>query len=1271
MKIRSAIPFVLLLGVFIFSISAGYAQKASAEYISKIKPARLKSGEQIYDGIKNVFYQDQKLYVTNIWAGLQIVDVSDPAHPRELGSYTTENRSHNSVVENGLAFLSSELYGVQVLDVSNPAAPKKVGRIRTKGDVQWVISSAPYIYTAEGARGIAVYDVSDLSAPKAMGHYDTPGFAWGLFLDGTDLYVADKSGGVTILDVSDVSNPKRLGQFADMRNAKTIQVENGIAYVSNGADGLWILDVGNKAFPKLMARVPADGFIFDAFKFGSNVFLANETKKRLDIIGVADPANPVVEGSYQGSSKMYSSWKNDVIVYVAADSNTIILRHNHPPYITPIADVTVDENTPLVITPEAGDPDGDAISFSAGHLPPDAHFDAATGVISWTPTYDQSGVYPGVTISVTEQTESKLSSSTTFDIKVKHVNRPPTLADVGDTTINEEQKLSFVIPEGQDPDVEDKGRLKYRAENMPDGAVFNPTLRMFSWTPTYEQSGVYTVDFVVEDPAGGLMRDGATITVNHVDRKPLLSEVKPQVTDENKEVTFTLKGSDADKEDQDKLSYAAENLPEGAVFDPAKATFSWTPTYDQSGVYDGLRFIFKAGALADTIPVSITVNHVNRPPVMQPVAMQSVNENDTLSFTLTVSDPDVEDAGKLVVTAANLPEGAAFDGETLTFIWQPNFEQSGVYDKISFTVSDPSGLKNTQPVSITVNHVNRPPTLEALAGVTVDENNPVTITLVGSDPDIEDKSNLSYSVDNLPQGAVLEGNVFKWTPGYDQSGTYPLTFTASDGRLSVSQSMTITVNHVNRPPVLENIVAQTVDENVKLEFTVKGSDPDTEDAGKTTLSAANLPQGATFDAQSGLFSWTPTFDQSGEYTVTFTISDPQQASASQDVPVTVNHVNRTPEFPAQAAQTTDENSTLTFTLLPATDPDKEDADKLVYSAAGLPPGATFDAATHTFNWTPGYDQAGEYTVTFTVSDGAFTVEQPVTIKINNVNLAPELGRFDNPQIDENQSWSMALDVKDPDKEDSGKLKVTVTNLPQGAAFDEATRTLSWTPGYDQAGDYAGIQVEVTDVGGLKDALSFDIKVNNVNRAPEIKVPGSQQVDENKSLAFSVSASDPDREDADKLTITMGDAPGGASFDGGNFSWTPGFDQAGEYTITFTVSDGETETSAPVQITVNNVNRAPEIDGPGSGEVQAGSSLSLAFTGSDPDGDKLNYTLSGAPSGMTVSTDGTVSWTPADDVSGDYSVTITVSDGSEEASKSFDVRVTPKPAPAPPDSTQGQ
>jgi hypothetical protein len=65
-------------------------------------------------------------------------------------------------------------------------------------------------------------------------------------------------------------------------------------------------------------------------------------------------------------------------------------------------------------------------------------------------------------------------------------------------------------------------------------------------------------------------------------------------------------------------------------------------------------------------------------------------------------------------------------------------------------------------------------------------------------------------------------------------------------------------------------------------------------------------------------------------------------------------------------------------VLSATD---ADGDSLVYSASNLPEGASFDAGTHTFSWTPRYDQAGVYTVHFEVSDGVYTDEEDVTITV--------------------------------------------------------------------------------------------------------------------------------------------------------------------------------------------------------------------------------------------------------------------------------------------------
>lgn len=58
------------------------------------------------------------------------------------------------------------------------------------------------------------------------------------------------------------------------------------------------------------------------------------------------------------------------------------------------------------------------------------------------------------------------------------------------------------------------------------------------------------------------------------------------------------------------------------------------------------------------------------------------------------------------------------------------------------------------------------------------------------------------------------------------------------------------------------------------------------------------------------------------------------------------------------------NENLNF-MVTAIDPE---ASPLIFSASGLPSGATFNSATNTFNWTPGSAQTGNYSITFTVKD---------------------------------------------------------------------------------------------------------------------------------------------------------------------------------------------------------------------------------------------------------------------------------------------------------------
>ena len=86
------------------------------------------------------------------------------------------------------------------------------------------------------------------------------------------------------------------------------------------------------------------------------------------------------------------------------------------------------------------------------------------------------------------------------------VNLPPVLALIGGKSINESELLTFTISATD----ADGDQLVYSASNLPDGASFDPETKTFSWTPRYDQAGIYTVHFEVSD---GVLTDEEDVTI--------------------------------------------------------------------------------------------------------------------------------------------------------------------------------------------------------------------------------------------------------------------------------------------------------------------------------------------------------------------------------------------------------------------------------------------------------------------------------------------------------------------------------------------------------------------------------------------------------------------------------------------------------------------------------------------------------------------------------------------------------------------------------------
>jgi hypothetical protein len=301
---------------------------------------------------------------------------------------------------------------------------------------------------------------------------------------------------------------------------------------------------------------------------------------------------------------------------------------------------------------------------------------------------------------------------------------------------------------------------------------------------------------------------------------------------------------------------------------------------------------------------------------------------------------------------------------------------------------------------------NSAPVLAPIGNQTVDEEALLTFTATATDTAADlVAQTLTFSLSGeVPEGASITTNgVFTWTPTEEQGGAnYTFTMVVTDngtGRLSDSETITITVNEVNVAPTLQGVPTTqlSVDEQPAeaLTFTATATDQDrpaqTLTFSLVVVEGENYPTGAEIVTTStgvgtaeGAFSWEPTEEQGGmTYVVDVVVTDdgiPAALATTQRVTIVVKEINVAPELAPIPPQSVNFGQTLTFTAT-ATDQDLP-AQTLTYTmTGGVPEGATLDSSTGVFTWTPSEEQAKtNYSFTIKVTDsGGLSDEQTVTI----------------------------------------------------------------------------------------------------------------------------------------------------------------------------------------------------------------------------------------------------------------------------------------------------
>jgi hypothetical protein len=299
-----------------------------------------------------------------------------------------------------------------------------------------------------------------------------------------------------------------------------------------------------------------------------------------------------------------------------------------------------------------------------------------------------------------------------------------------------------------------------------------------------------------------------------------------------------------------------------------------------------------------------------------------------------------------------------------------------------------------------------------------------------------------------------------------------------------------------------------------------------------------------------------------------------------------------------------------------------------------------DAVTYYFTspfdskgkWQTREGDAGTYPVTVTASDGKANTSQDITIVVLRAKRAPVVECPESMTVREGDTISLTCNIYDPEGDQA---------VVEYSGF---MKSGTYTTSYDDAGEYTTI---VTASNNYKKAeATVKITVLNTNRDPVISF-ASDQVSgtENDILTIRPEVSDPD---GDKVTVTYSDP-----FDSTG-SWKTKIGDAGVYTASVVASDGTTTTRRDVTVRLAMRNTAPTLKRISDITVFEGETIRLPIDVVDREGDKINVAVRGWMNSQTYTTNY--------DDAGEYSVTVTASDGQYDASQTFKVTVVDRNRP---------
>ena len=1015
----------------------------------------------------------------------------------------------------------------------------------------------------------------------------------------------------------------------------------------------------------------------------------------------------------------------------------------------------------IVYIAAATDVDGDVLTYSISGTDA-AHFtiNASSGVITFNiaPDFEaplDSGFDNNYELIIGAQDPVGNQGQQSLTVAVSNVNdNAPAFAETAIATTVAENELAVASTSATDADGDD---FVYALQTGADAAHFtiDPSsgVIVFNLSPDYEDpqdsdgDNVYEFSVAASDGTYSGAQDFAVAIGDLNDEAPQFTSATSIAVEYDSVIVgfssvilgaavYTAQTADADAGDQVAYSLGGADAEHFNIDATSGAlAFSASPSLESPQDADGdneYQVSIVATDLAgnsSSLDLSVHVaDDIGSPPAFAaPSASVAVNENSTsVVYTALADDPDADDVISYGVEGADSALFAidATSGE-LNFLSPPDYESpldsgaDNTYD-LTITAQDLVGNQGQQSLTITITNLNdnSPQFTLSSTSFSVPENTTAVTTIAAADADGDDLTlalvdsgdSSLFSFDPASGALAFQQAPDHETPqDSDGDNVYELELSASDGALSSSQAITVSVADVNEEPSFaEATMSVAVDENNdSIAYTATASDPEQ----ATLIYSASGADADLFTIGSSgalAFNSAPDFetplDQGADNTYQLTIAASDgEYSASQDLAIAVANVNEPPSFAAASVSltTAENNASFAYTVAAATDPDA--GEQLSYQLSGDDQSAfSFDASTRrlAFVATPDYEAPADqnsnnaYQIAIVASDSEYSASHSIAIAVADLNdEAPQFTSATSEAINYSDvvlgAAVYSAQATDADADDQITYALGGADQ-QHFALDAASGALAFTqsPSLDDPQDANGdnsyeLAITASDQANNSSELDLSIiVVDDIGSAPQFASDSMSvgfdeetvgnvynalaiDADPGDSVAYSLSGVDAEHFgiDATSGALTFNTAP--------DFEQPTDADSNNVYELVITATDSPVgnQSQQSLRVTVNNVNdNLPAFQlSADSFTVLENATAVTTVAATDVDGDILTFALITSTDAAAFTLDptsGVLAFTSAPDfetpqdsnTDNTYQLELSVFDGAHSTNQAITVAV---------------